>query len=59
MTDNLVRFEAEITSLADIRSRVIWPEAEGPWIKGTMEDLIIHFTYATWMAYNLRRARCP
>ena len=56
MTDNLVTFEAEIISLTEIRSRVIWPHAEGPWIDGAMEDLIVHFTYAGWTAYNLRCA---
>ncbi|HNX40338.1 MAG TPA: hypothetical protein PKK11_07105 [Methanothrix sp.] len=56
MTDSLVSFEAEIISLTNIRSRVIWPDSEGPWIEGGMEDLIVHFTYAGWTAYNLRCA---
>jgi hypothetical protein len=53
MRDGLVQFEAEITSPTKIRSRVIWPDSEGPWIEGGMEDLMVHFTYASWGAYNL------
>ena len=53
MRDGLVQFEAVISSLKDIRSRVIWPDSEGPWIDGGMEDLMVHFTYASWTAYNL------
>lgn len=53
MRDGLVQFEAEIKSLKDIRSRVIWPDSEGPWIEGGMEDLMVHFTYASWTAYSL------
>lgn len=53
MREGLVQFEAEIQSLKNIRSRVIWPDSEGPWIEGGMEDLMVHFTYASWTAYNL------
>lgn len=53
MRDGLVQFEAVISSLKDIRSRVIWPDSEGPWIDGGMEDMMVHFTYASWTAYNL------
>jgi hypothetical protein len=53
MMDGLVQFEAEIQNTRDIRSRVIWPDSEGPWIEGGMEDLMVHFTYASWAAYNL------
>ena len=53
MRDGLVQFEAEIGSPQNIRSRVIWPDSEGPWIEGRMEDLMVHFTYASWTAYNL------
>ena len=53
MTEGLVQFEVEIQSLTEIRSRVIWPDSEGPWIEGGMEDLMVHFTYASWTAYNL------
>ena len=53
MLDGLVQFEAEIASPKSMRSRVIWPDSEGPWIEGGMEDLMVHFTYASWTAYNL------
>ncbi len=53
MREGLVQFEAEIQSLKNIRSRVIWPDSEGPWIEGGIEDLMVHFTYASWTAYNL------
>jgi hypothetical protein len=53
MRDGLVQFEAEIGSRKNIRSRVIWPDSESPWIGGGMEDLMVHFTYASWTAYNL------
>jgi len=53
MEEGIVQFEAEIQSLKDIRSRVIWPDSEGPWIEGGLEDLMVHFTYASWTAYNL------
>ena len=36
-----------------IRSRVICAESDGPWIEGRIEDLMIHFTYASWTAYSL------
>ncbi len=51
--DGLVQFEAEIKGPNNIRSRVIWPDSEGPWIDGGLEDLMVHFTYASWTAYNL------
>jgi hypothetical protein len=53
MIDGLVQFEAKIQSSKSIRSRVIGPDSEGPWIEGGMEDLMVHFTYASWSAYNL------
>ena len=53
MMDGLVQFEAEVQSLNQIRSRVISPDSDGPWIEGGMEDLMVHFTYASWTAYNL------
>jgi hypothetical protein len=53
MKDGLVQFEAQIQSMKNIRSRVIWPDSESPWIEGRMEDLMVHFTYASWTAYNL------
>ena len=53
MIDGLVQFEAKIQSNMSIRSRVIWPDSEGPWIEGGIEDLMVHFTYAAWTAYNL------
>ncbi len=53
MLDGLVQFEAEIASPGNVRSRIIWPDSEGPWIDGGMEDLMVHFTYASWTAYNL------
>jgi hypothetical protein len=53
MEEGIVQFEAEIQGLKDIRSRVIWPDSEGPWIEGGLEDLMVHFTYASWTAYNL------
>ena len=56
MAESLVQFEVEIQSLTEIRTRVIWPDSEGPWIDGGMEDLMVHFTYAGWTAYNLG---CP
>ncbi len=53
MIDDLVQFEAKIQNVNNIRSRVIWPDSEAPWIEGGMEDLMVHFTYASWAAYNL------
>lgn len=53
MIDGLVQFEAEVQNLNQIRSRVISPDSDGPWIEGGMEDLMVHFTYASWTAYNL------
>ncbi|MDD2755891.1 MAG: hypothetical protein PHS80_10235 [Methanothrix sp.] len=53
MIDGLVQFEANIQSFRSIRSRVIWPDSESPWIEGGIEDLMVHFTYASWTAYNL------
>ena len=53
MIQGLVQFEAEIKSLNQIRSRVICAESDGPWIEGRVEDLMVHFTYASWTAYNL------
>ncbi|VVB67375.1 Uncharacterised protein [uncultured archaeon] len=53
MAEGLFQFESEIQILKEIRSRVIWPDSEGPWIEGGLEDLMVHFTYASWTAYNL------
>ncbi len=53
MRYGLVQFEAEIQSLNQIRSRMICAESDGPWIEGRVEDLMLHFTYASWTAYNL------
>lgn len=53
MVYGLVQFEAEIQSLNQIRSRVICAESDGPWIDGRVEDLMVHFTYASWTAYSL------
>ena len=52
MPDDIVCFEVEILSLKNMRSRTVWPETSGPWIEGGLEDLIVHFTYAVWTAYN-------
>ncbi|MDM7940565.1 MAG: hypothetical protein QUS07_09530 [Methanothrix sp.] len=52
----LVQFEAEIQGPTEIRSRIIWPDSEGPWIEGGLQDLMVHFTYAAWTAYNLNCA---
>jgi hypothetical protein len=56
MTEGLVQFEVEIQSQKEIRSRVIWPDSQGPWIEGGMEDMMVHFTYASWTAYNMQCA---
>ncbi len=56
MSGGVVQFEAEVQSLTEMRSRVIWPDSEGPWIEGGLEDLMVHFTYAAWTAYNLKCA---
>ena len=53
MRQGLVQFETEIQSLNQIRSRVICAESDGPWVEGRVEDLMVHFTYASWTAYNL------
>jgi hypothetical protein len=34
MVYGLVQFEAEIQSLNQIRSRVIYAESDGPWVEG-------------------------
>ncbi len=49
----IVQFEAEVQSLKEIRSRILWPDSEGPWINGGLEDMMVHFTYAGWTAYNM------
>ena len=54
MEEGVVQFEAEIRSLKEIRSRVIWPDSEGPWIEGGLDDMTVHFAYACWTAYNMR-----
>lgn len=52
MPEGIVQFEVEIQSLTKMRSRVTWPESTGPWIEGGLEDLMVHFMYAGWTAYN-------
>ena len=52
MPDDIVYFEVEIVDLKNVRSRTVWPENSGPWIDGGLEDLMVHFTYAVWTAYN-------
>ncbi len=49
----MVQFEVEVLALDNMRSRVVWPESSGPWIEGGLEDLVVHFTYASWTAYEL------
>ncbi|VVB72812.1 Uncharacterised protein [uncultured archaeon] len=56
MEEGIVQFEVEIRSLNEMRSRVIWPDSDGPWIEGGLEDLMVHFAYASWTAYNLKCA---
>ena len=56
MPEGIVQFEVEATNMAQIRSRVSWPESSGPWIEGGLEDLMVHFTYACWNAYMLGNA---
>lgn len=53
MTKGSVEFEVEVLALDHMRSRVVWPESVSPWIEGGLEDLIVHFTYASWTAYEL------
>jgi hypothetical protein len=52
MPDDIVYFEVEILGLKNMRSRTVWPETAGPWIEGGLEDIMVHFTYAVWTAYN-------
>jgi len=52
MPNDIVQFEVEILSFTNIRSRTVWPESAGPWIEGGLEDLMVHFTYASWTAHN-------
>ncbi|MDD1742837.1 MAG: hypothetical protein LUQ47_05835 [Methanotrichaceae archaeon] len=52
MPNDIVQFEVEILSFTSIRSRTVWPESAGPWIEGGLEDLMVHFTYASWTAHN-------
>ena len=53
MAEGIIQFEVEIADLARIRSRVSWPDSSGPWIEGGLEDLMVHFAYACWIAYRL------
>jgi len=53
MAEGLVQFEVEVLALDNMKSRVVWPESSGPWIEGGLEDLVVHFTYASWTAYEL------
>lgn len=50
--DGLIIFEVEIEEPTVIRSRIIWPNAEGPWIEGGVDELVVHLIYAIWSAYN-------
>jgi hypothetical protein len=56
MAEDIVQFEVEIASFSDIRSRVVWPGTHGPWIEGGLEELMVHFTYASWTSYMLECA---
>jgi len=56
MAKDVIRFEVKIQSLAQMKSRIVWPESTGPWIEGGIEDMIVHFTYAGWTAYMLECA---
>ncbi len=56
MVEGLVQFEVEIAAMDRMRSRVVWSQSASPWIEGGLEDLIVHFTYASWTAYELE---CP
>ena len=56
ITAGMVQFEVEILALNRMKSRVVWSESTSPWIEGGLEDLIVHFTYASWTAYELE---CP
>ncbi len=56
MTERMVQFEVEILGLDRMRSRVVWSESTSPWIEGALEDLVVHFAYASWTAYELE---CP
>jgi hypothetical protein len=56
MAEGIIQFEVEITDMARIRSRVSWPDSSGPWIEGGLEDLMVHFAYACWIAYRLGHA---
>ena len=53
MAVGIVQFEVEVINMAQMRSRVSWPESSGPWIEGGLEDLMVHFTYACWNAHML------
>lgn len=53
MAEGIVQFEVEIADMAQIRSRVSWPDSSGPWIEGGLDDLLVHFTFACWNAYML------
>lgn len=53
MAKGIVQFEAEVTNMSLMRSRVIWQTSSGPWIEGALEDLMVHFAYACWNAYML------
>lgn len=56
MAEGMVQFEVEIASISQIKSRIIWVESSGPWIDGSLEDLMVHFTYACWNAHMLGHA---
>ncbi|WP_348531357.1 hypothetical protein [Methanothrix sp.] len=50
--DGMIVFEVEIEDPTVMRSRIIWPTAEGPWIEGGVDELVVHLIYAMWSAYN-------
>ncbi len=56
MPENIIQFTIEVKNPTYIRSRVIWPELTGPWIEGSIEDLMVHFMYAGLTAYNMECA---
>lgn len=56
MSERIIQFTIEIKNPSHIRSRVIWPELTGPWIDGSLEDLMVHFMYASMTAYNMECA---
>lgn len=50
--EGMINFEAEIKDYSRVRSRIVWTESSSPWIEGGLEDLMVHFAYAGWTAYQ-------